>query len=59
MGINAIDRVIQAVCCCPNCSACPYEQISIRYCGNCAEERNKDAQEARELLNAIRKTEHD
>lgn len=55
--MNVIEKVIKAVSVCPNCQFCPYEDYSTRYCGNCKELRRNDAETAKRLLEAIRRTE--
>lgn len=54
--MNVIEKVLKAVAACPNCQFCPYEDFSTRYCGNCKELRRKDAETAKRLLEAIRRT---
>ena len=55
--MNAIERALQAAACCPECQACPYEDHSARYCGDCKELRKRDAAVALKLLRAIKATE--
>ena len=56
--MNVIEKVLKAVASCPNCQCCPYEYFSsTMYCGNCKERRKKDAETAKRLLEAIRRTE--
>lgn len=55
--MNVIEKVLKAVCVCPQCHYCPYEDYSVKNCGNCKERRRKDAGTAKRLLEAIKKTE--